>query len=59
MKAGTMPALFLVISQMSGRVLFSEYHEPRFGTQLTGRGYREGRLLLELKHHLVMKWREG
>lgn len=32
MKAGTMPALFLVISQMSGRVLFSEYHEPRFGT---------------------------
>lgn len=27
--------------------------------QLTGRGYREGRLLLELKHHLVMKWREG
>lgn len=53
MKAGTMPALFLVISQMSGRVLFSEYHEPRFGT--VNRGYREGRLLLELKHHLVMK----
>lgn len=57
MKVGTMPALFLVISQMSGRVLFSEYHEPRFGT--VNRGYREGRLLLELKHHLVMKWREG